>query len=181
MRSENIIRSILRFPVLRPHRVLPLPAAFLIAVTVLSQSCAAQKAQIDAQRARLESDKEAAIQEVRRIVNQPVRQWTQTDNMQVSTYRPGWFHAGAAKPDFNNVDIRTTQDASYGQHEYVTSDLNPGIVFMGSEVEFNPNTKYFYTDYSLPKKKLSDAEMIEVNRLYRIIGRCEKQLADLQK
>jgi hypothetical protein len=95
--------------------------------------------------------------------------------------RPGWFHAGAAKPDFNNVDVRTTQDTSYGQHEYVTSDLNPGVVFRGAEVEFNSMTKYFYTDLTLPRKRLSDDEMSEINRLYRIIGRCEKQLADLQK
>jgi hypothetical protein len=27
--------------------------------------------------------------------------------------------------------------------------LNPGLVWYGSQVEFNPMTKYFYTDYSL--------------------------------
>ena len=32
----------------------------------------------------------------------------------------------------------------------------------------------------MPKKKLSQAEMLEINRLYRIIGRCERQLAQLQ-
>jgi hypothetical protein len=83
--------------------------------------------------------------------------------------------------DFNTVDVRTTRETPYDQHQYVTSDLNPDIVFIGSELEFNPMTKYFYTDRSLPKKKLSEADMIEINRLYRIIGRCETQSAELQK
>ena len=33
----------------------------------------------------------------------------------------------------------------------------------------------------MPKKKLTQAEMVEINRLYRIIGRDEEQLARLQK
>jgi hypothetical protein len=37
-------------------------------------------------------------------------------------------------------------------------------------------TKFFYLDRSIPKKKLTPEEMVEVNRLYRIIGRCEKEL-----
>jgi hypothetical protein len=37
--------------------------------------------------------------------------------------------------------------------------------------------KYFYADYALPKKKLSDGEMLEINPLYRVIGRCQQQLA----
>jgi len=63
--------------------------------------------------------------------------------MQVATYRPGWFHEGASKPDFNNVDVRTTRETPYGQYEYVTSDLNPGVAWAGSQVEFNSMTKYF--------------------------------------
>jgi hypothetical protein len=58
----------------------------------------------------------------------------------------------ANKPNYKVVDIRKTQDTSYGKHEYVTSDLNPGIVFHGSEVEFNSMTKYFYADLSGPQK-----------------------------
>ena len=101
--------------------------------------------------------------------------------MQVSTYRPGWFHEGAIKPNFNTVDVRATRETPYDPRPYVTSDLNPGVVFIGSQLEFNPMTKYFYTDRSLPKKKLSEAEMIEINRLYRTIGRCEQQLAELRQ
>jgi hypothetical protein len=29
-------------------------------------------------------------------------------------------------------------------------------------------------DRSVPKKKLTQAEMVEINRLYRIIGKCEQ-------
>src|SRR5439155_13080426 len=100
--------------------------------------------------------------------------------MHVSQYSPGWFHEGAAKPDFNTVDVRATQETPYDKHEYVTSDLNPNIVFIGRQLEFNSMTKYFYTNRSLPKKKLTQAEMEEINRLYRIIGRCEQQLAQMQ-
>jgi hypothetical protein len=77
------------------------------------------------------------------------------------------------------VDIRTTQQFPYVD-QYVTSDLNPGVVFLGQELEFNSMTKYFITDRSVPKKKLTEAEMVEINRLYRIIGHCEQQLNELQ-
>jgi hypothetical protein len=40
--------------------------------------------------------------------------------------------------------------------------------------------KYFYTNRSLPKRKLTEAEMLEINSLYRIIGRCEADIARLQ-
>lgn len=120
-----------------------------------------------------------AVVRVQQIVNQPVRQLPNMGDMQVAVYSPGWFHDGAIKPDFNTVDVRTTQEASYDSHEYVTSDLNPGVAFVGRELEFNPMTKYFYTDRSVPKKKLTEAEMLEINRLYRIIGQCEQQLGQL--
>jgi len=149
----------------------------------LCQSCLAQQSSADtqAQRVAVEAEMKTAIQEVQRIVNQPVNQLIRTPEMQVSTYKPGWFHDGASKPDFNNVDVRRTREATYDKQQYITSDLNPGVVFIGSEVEFNSMTKYFYTDRTLPKKKLSEQEMLEINRLYRVIGRCEQQMAILQK
>jgi hypothetical protein len=121
-----------------------------------------------------------AIARVQAIVNQPVTHLTRTPDMQVSTYTPGWFHAGAEKPDFATVDVRATQQTEYNQHDYVTSDANPGVVFNGHELEFNSMTKYFYTDRSVPKKKLSEAEMLEINRLYRIIASCEQKLDQLR-
>lgn len=72
----------------------------------------------------------AAIQQVQRIVNQPVTRYARTSRRRVATCKPGWFHEGATKPDFNTVDVRATQEAIYDQHDYVTSDLNPGVVFV---------------------------------------------------
>jgi hypothetical protein len=130
--------------------------------------------------ADLEAEMNNAISQVKEIVNQPVTVVPRTPDMQVSTYRPGWFHPGAEKPDFNTVDIRATQTFTYDQDEYVTSDLNPGVAFIGNELEFNPMTKYFYTDRSVPKKKLTEDEMLEINQLYRVIGKCEQQLDEIQ-
>jgi hypothetical protein len=145
----------------------------------LCQAGLAQQSASDpqARRAAIQAEMKTAIQAVQRIVNQPVTQLARNATMQVSEY-PYWFHEGAAKPDFNTADVRVSRDISYGKHQYVTSDLNPGVVFLGADVEFNPMTKYFYADYSVPKKKLSDGEMLEINRLYRVIGKCQKQLAN---
>jgi len=127
-------------------------------------------------RANAKAVMDDATARVQAIVNQPVRQLARTPEMPVSVSSPGWFHAGAMKPDFATVDVRTTQDKQYEQRPYVTSDLNPDVVFVGSEIEFNPMTKFFYIDRSLPKKRLTEAEMVEINRLYRIIGACEEKL-----
>ena len=127
-----------------------------------------------------QAEMEAAIHQVEKIVNQTVLAYRRTPGMRVSESSPGWFHEGAIKPNFNAVDVRATQETPYATKEYVTSDLNPNIVFIGRQLEFNSMTKYFYTNRSLPKKKLTQAEMEEINRLYRIIGRCEQQLAQKQ-
>lgn len=133
----------------------------------------------DEQIAALKAQKNDAIFKVQDIVNQPVTQLKQTPGMVDVGYYPGWFHPGAETPDFNTVDVRTTQQFPYVKQD-VTSDLNPGVVFPGHELEFNSMTKYFITDRSVPKKKLTEAEMLEINRLYRIIGHCEQQLNELQ-
>jgi hypothetical protein len=121
-----------------------------------------------------------AIARVKEIVNQPVEGLPRKPGMTVATASPGWFRPGAPKPDFNRVDIRNTQVFPYERYEYVTSDPNPDIVYSGPELEYNPMTKYFYMDWSVPKKKLNESEMLEVNRLYRIIGQDERRLAGLQ-
>src|SRR4051794_946965 len=118
--------------------------------------------------AAIQAEMKQATDKVRQIVNQPVTRLVRKPGMHVSTYKPGWFHEGATKPNFNSVDVRTTQEAIYDKNQYVSSDLNPGVAFIGAELEFNSMTKYFYTDYTLPKKKLTEAQMVEVNRLYRI-------------
>jgi hypothetical protein len=162
------------------QRKLELSILFLVLIGY-SHSSAAQTAQLEARRAAIQSEWQTAVTAVQKIVNQPVRKLSRTEGMQVSTYHPGWFHDGATKPDFNNVDVRKTRETPYDSHQYVTSDLNPGVVFIGPELEFNAMTKAFYLDPMLPKKKLSEAEMLEINRLYRIIGRCERQLDELHK
>jgi hypothetical protein len=135
----------------------------------------------DEQIATIKKEMNDAIFRVQDIVNQPVTHLKRTPDMDVAEYGPGgWFHPGAIKPDFNNVDVRKTQQLNYQGHQYVTSDLNPGEVFLGSELEFNPMTKYFFMDRSVPKKKLTEAEMLEINDLYRTIGRCEQELDELE-
>ncbi|WP_027053861.1 hypothetical protein [Mesorhizobium erdmanii] len=116
---------------------------------------------------RANAEAARAEQKVVEIVNQPVTHLPRSGSF--SVFSPGWFHPGATKPDFNNVDIRDTQELTY--EGYVTSDLNPTEMFIGRELEFNAMTKYFYTDRTLPKRRLSATEMAEINGLYRVIGR----------
>lgn len=130
--------------------------------------------------AAIKAEKNEAIFSVQSIVNQPVKHLKRTPDMNVRLFSPGWFHDGAVTPKFDTVDVRVTQEFPYVGRQYVTSDLNPGEVFLGDELEFNPMTKFFYTIRSLPKKRLTEVEMIEINRLYRIIGRCNQQLEELQ-
>ncbi len=120
-----------------------------------------------------------AWQQVIRIVNQPVQAYVQSESTPASVYSPGWFHPGASTPDFNTVDVRRSQELIYASHAYVTSDLNPGVVFLGRDLEFNSMTKLFYVNRSLPKHKLSEAQMVEINRLYRIIGHARAEIARL--
>ncbi|MEO6004326.1 MAG: hypothetical protein ABIZ04_19455 [Opitutus sp.] len=128
----------------------------------------------------LENQRQSAINRVKSIVNRPVKPLKRTDRMKVFMFSPGWFHDGANVPDFLNVDVRKTQEFSYDNAEYVCSDLDPEIVFVGRELEFNPMIKYFYVDRTVPKRKLSESEMVEINRLYRVIGKCTAQLKRLE-
>jgi hypothetical protein len=121
-----------------------------------------------------------AFARVKEIINQPVEGLPRKPGMTVATASPDWFRPGAVKPDFNKVDVRATQQFPYDQYEYVSSDPNPNVVYSGPELEYNPMTKYFYTDRSVPKKKLNESEMLEINRLYRIIGQDENRLTQLQ-
>jgi hypothetical protein len=159
------------------QRLIFLFAIFLNLTGALSAGAASQDEQI----AAVKSQMNDAIFRVQDIVNQPVKQLKRTPEMVgVAFYSPGWFHQGAIKPNFNTVDVRVTQQMDYDGHQYVTSDLNPGVVFIGRELEFNPMTKYFYNNRLVPKKKLTEAEMLEINQLYRVIGHCEQQLNELK-
>jgi hypothetical protein len=99
---------------------------------------------------------EATIHQVEKIVNQTVPAYRRSEGMHVGKFSPGWFHEGAIKPDFNQVDVRATREtAEYEKSEYCTSDLNPGLVWRGRDLEFNSMTKYFYTNRTFRKKKLT--------------------------
>jgi hypothetical protein len=129
--------------------------------------------------AALQKEKNEAIFKVEDIVNQPVTHLKRTPDMVVKNFTD-WGKYDVVTPDFDNVDIRATQQQMFDGYQYVTCDLNPGEVFIGNELEFNELTKYFYNDFMVPKKKLTEAEMLEINRLCRIIGRCNRQLDELQ-
>jgi hypothetical protein len=117
-----------------------------------------------------------AVGQVRKIINQPVPYVEATPAMGLGY---GFFHEGAQRPDFNTVDVRQSQQYVYDSYALISWEGNLDKAWVGKDIEFNPMTKCFYEDRSLPKKKLTPAEMVEINRLYRIIGQCEKQLAQL--
>jgi len=154
-------------------------AIFCLLALIFMPAAGANAASKAEQIAVLKAQRNEAVFQVQHIVNQPVTHLKRTPDMRVSVSSPGWFHAGAVTPVFDHVDIRTTRQLLYENDPYVTSDLNPGEVFRGPELEFNPMTKYFYTDRSVPKKKLTEAEMLQINDLYRVIGRIDTQLDDL--
>ena len=151
----------------------------LVWVTVATTPLAGA-ATTEEQMAAIKAQKNDAIFKVQHIVNQPVTHLKRTPDMHVSVYSPGWFHDGAFEPGYDHADIRKTQELLYENQQYVTSDLNPSEVFLGAELEFNPMTKYFYTDRSVPKKRLTEDEMLQINALYRVIGHCDEELDELQ-
>jgi hypothetical protein len=162
--------TVVRYRNVRLRRLAAAPGA---AATGAAETTAGEKSP-------LRDEMNAAIEQVKRIVNQPVPALPRPPGTPVETFSPGWFHEGAAKPNFASVDVTATQQFPYEQFEYVTSDLNPGVMFRGRDLEFNAMTKYFYVDRSQPKKRLNATEMAEINRLYRIIGARERDLAQPQ-
>jgi len=128
--------------------------------------------------AEMKLELEDAMTKIKAIVNQPVSQFPLRPEMEseLGLYKEGWFHPGANRPDFNTADVGKTAEYNYAKFKYVTSPVNPGVVFLGNELEFNSQKKFFYTDRSVPKKKMTEAENTEINRLYRIIGQNEEAL-----
>jgi hypothetical protein len=120
-----------------------------------------------------------AWHQVEAIVNQPAQAYQRDSSYHVSVYSPGWFHPGASTPDFNRVDVRQSQQFVYTA-PWVSSDLTPNMMFRGGDLEFNAMTKLFYTNRDLPKKKLTEAEMVQINSLYRTIGHCQSEIDRLQ-
>ena len=133
----------------------------------------------NAQIAALQLQLTNAWHSVEAIVNQPARAYRRDDSYRISIYSPGWFHPGASTPDFNNVDVRKSQELPYTS-PWVSSDITPTMMFRGSDLEFNSMTKLFYTNRDLPKKRLTEAEMVQINSLYRTIGQCKREIEKLQ-
>jgi hypothetical protein len=157
--------------------------ALVVLVAVLfgpSSSYAQNDANLEQQIAALQSRTDDAVARVKEIVNQPVTHLSRSPNMRVAVYSPGWFHDGAETPDFATVDVRATQELIYAKYAYVSSDLNPDEAFIGNELEFNSMTKYFYTDRTIPKRRLNEDEMLEINGLYRTIAQCTQQIEQLK-
>ena len=121
------------------------------------------------------------VRRVREIVNQPVTQVEVTQGMKIARF-PIWFHPGAGTPNFDTDDVRTTESsANYSDpnYDYAACPMHPGIAFLMSDMAFNSATKIFYVDRSVPKKKLAEYELLEINKLYRVIGRDLHELAAL--
>ncbi len=152
---------------------------FAAVSSVSAQSSADQTNSIPEQIAALQLQLTNAWHQVETIVNQPVPAFRREESYRVSLYSPGWFHPGAITPDFNRVDVRKSQELTYTA-PWVSSDLTPHMMFRGSDLEFNSMTKLFYTNRSLPKKKLSEAEMLQINSLYRTIGHSQAEIQQLQ-
>jgi hypothetical protein len=128
--------------------------------------------------ADIQADTDAAMSKVRDIVNQPVDPANPPPGARIGRF-PYWFGGDFAKPDFKTADVRATQQFPYAIFDDVSSDLDRSRVFPADQLESNSLTMYFYTDLSVPKKKLTAEEMQEINRLYRIIGTNEDDLSTL--
>jgi hypothetical protein len=126
--------------------------------------------------AEIQAEINASEDQVRQIVNQPVDPVAAPFGSRVGRFA-SWFGGETVKPDFNTADVGATQEFPYAVFEFVSSDLDRSVAFPASELESNAMTKFFYTDLSVPKKKLTGDEIKEINRLYRLIGKDEATLA----
>ena len=112
---------------------------------------------------------DATTRQVQTIVNQtPPTVVPPQGSTEVYWYN---FDPGAIKPDFNVADVVTGREAWGGDFVYMKT--RPGVFYRSADCEFNPQTKFFFTDRNVPKKKLTDAENREIVRLYRILGKDE--------
>ena len=123
-------------------------------------------AAIQAQGAAARTEMDAAMGRVRGIVNQtPPTVPKPPPNAE--SYHYG-FHPGALTPDFAHADLYSTRELWKG--DFVNMDAAPGVFYRSADCEFNPQTKFFYTNRDVPKKRLTNAEIVEVVRLYRAIA-----------
>jgi hypothetical protein len=113
-----------------------------------------------------------ALAEAREIINQPMETFPMTPELKekAGRYPEGWFHPGAEVPNFADPHVERTQNLDDGRYEWITSNLNPDVVFRSADKEFNSQTKFFYVDRTLPKKRLTKDEMAQLDVIYRQIG-----------
>jgi hypothetical protein len=123
-----------------------------------------------------------AIAKVEAIVNQPPDSLPHDlGSVEGTIYKGHWKRGRKIKPDFDHVDVRLTQEFPYVEdNAIVTCDTTLGRIFASASLEFNPMLEYFYTSPTLPAKRLMPSEMDEINHLYRIIGKCERRIAELE-
>lgn len=113
---------------------------------------------------------------IRTLVNQPPPGVPRTVRMRVQTISGAWYPETATAPDYATADVRTSQQKNYDGRGYLATGSNPGLAYFGDELEFNPVLNYFYVDRSVPKRKLTSAEMDQINGLFREIADCDKRL-----
>ncbi len=115
---------------------------------------------------------QAVTQQIQAIVNQTPT--TRPDKVG-STVSIG-FHAGAIKPNFKAITLpELKRGREFYNAETAWMQDAPNVFYLARETEFNPMTKYFYTDRSKAKKRLSDAEYDRLLVLYHRLGELEGQ------
>ncbi len=123
--------------------------------------------------ARGEFDK--TTRKVQAIVNQtPPIVPKPADDAEVYHYS---YHPGANAPDYDAENLLATREIWKGEYAYIEGV--PNVYYRSAECEFNPQTKYFYTSRTVPKKKLSDAEYGELTRLFHLLGQQQKAMANV--
>lgn len=138
---------------------------------------------------------DSATAKIKQIANQPVAPVERANLTgywvnRGSKWIPGWAQQiidlmkGPPEVNFATADVRISQ-RSWAQETTENPD-NP-VFFVGLKTEplfyraekvgFNLDLLRFYEDLALPKKQLTEDELIEINRLFRIIAKNKGVLA----
>jgi hypothetical protein len=115
---------------------------------------------------------ETALASAREIINQPVQGTPVTPQMllKAEQHLDGWDYLPAQTPNFIEAHIEDTQWVDSAGTEWVTCNLTPGLAFPLKNLETNAQTRFFYTDLTLPKKRLTAEEMAQLDVIYHQIG-----------